>query len=120
MALSKKEKERIDKIEDAVEKETPVEDLELERRMRKSGKLDEKGCPRMMGDMIPLEKRRPGLAEKIVSSTQPLWGSALMGVLISPFGLGKRKPKKDDDSSEKKPKPRPEKKKSDGDDGDGE
>lgn len=118
MSLSKKEKERIDKIEKAVEKETPVEDLEMERRKYKSEELS--GKAHVMGDMIPLDKRRPGLAEKLILATKPLWEPQLMGLFEPPLSHGGGKTKKDDDSSEKEPKPRPEKKKSDGDDGDGE
>lgn len=117
MSLSKKEKERIDKIEDAVEKEKPVEDLSSERRKRKFEK--QFGKAHVMGETIPLEKRRPGLAKKLISSTLPLFSPTLMGLFIPPLMPGKRKPKKDDESSEKAPKPRPErKKKKTGGDGD--
>jgi len=118
MALSKKEKERIDKIEDALEKETPVEDLGNERRKRKSGKqIDMGGHQHVMGETIPLEKRRPGLAEKLISATKPLWGPTIMGLFIPipPFGRGKAKPKEDDPSG-KTSKPSPKKKKTGRDD----
>ena len=111
MSLSEKEKKRIREIENAVEEEKPVEDLDLERRKSKTGKLPGEKRPRMMGDMIPLEKRRPGLAEKLISSTQSLLGPTLMGLFIPPFGPGKGTPKKDDEPSEKNSKPRPERKK---------
>lgn len=108
MALSKKEKDKIDQIANAVEKEKPVEDLGKERRKRKSGKqLEEGKHQHVMGETIPLEKRCPGLAEKLVSSTKPLWGPTIMGLVLPPLGRGKAKPK-EDNSSGKTSKPRPE------------
>jgi hypothetical protein len=65
MPLSEKEKKKIDEIETAVREKTPVEKLNADRKIDLEI-AKAAGCEsRLMGDMIPLSKRRPGLEDAL-------------------------------------------------------
>lgn len=114
MPLSKKESKKIDEIENAVKKQTPVERLNRNRKDCKSGKQGDIKM-RMMGEMIPPRIIRPGIADSIRDTVEDvsnlfsgLFTPPLMGVIVPPPHRRKWKETEpgeaDNSSGEKQPK----------------
>ena len=98
MPLSENEKKKIDEIENAVGKKKPVGKLKSDRKDSGFEKLDG-GNHRMMGDMIPPLKRRPGLADLIRDAADDLLGRVsppMMGIIIPLPRRGRWKPESDE------------------------
>ena len=93
MSLSEKEKKKIDEIENAVRKETPVENLKKDRKDREFEK-QRKIVPPMMGYMIPPLRREPGVLRlffDLILGRRPM-----MGIMPAP-PRGKQTPRPSDE-----------------------
>ena len=110
MSLSEKEKKKIDEIENAVEKETPVENLKKDRKDREFDKQS-KIIPPMMGYMIPPLRRDPGMFRLFLDLI--LGRKPMMGIMPAPPPHGKNTPRppEEDEPSEDKPESAKKKKK---------
>lgn len=110
MSLSEKEKKQIDEIENAVRKDTPVENLKKDRKDRDFEKLCGK-VPPAMGYMVPPPRREPGMGDMFRLFLDLMLGKRpMMGVMV-PHHHGDNTPRPPEEDEPSEDGPESEKKK---------